>query len=394
MHTLRALVLPLLLVALLAPVLSAQQEFPSKANDGMFRKGFDIPVGIPHGTWDFDEWPGVDHPVVYKSEYMYNTFPGEKIKIDYFLSIFDNNDHEGYLKKPETLRERGFVDFSARLRSKTEKNKTLLGVFCHPDDEVLLAGGLLAYAAANNWKVKVLLISNGADGAEGQSDGESAALGGYNSFGVMPDGKTVVKTDAMGEKKLGIIQRYANELGVTVEVMSIDLSVGGKKIVQVGEAPGLDFPQTFGPSTQFRAAIAASLAAAIAREKPSIILTHGKDGEYANYLHKMAHDMTITAVREYAGTGASVELYTCFPEYNFQDRITHFLDLNLDKAAAWNRKWSAIKNISFLYTEGADFDKPWDPNDKLMDGVFVKDYGYTPEKAEPPRYEFFQKVTF
>ena len=380
-----------LLLAAFATPCALAQSVPSKGEESMFRKGFDMPVGIPHGTWDFDEWPGVDHPVVYKQNYMYNSFPTEKIKIDYFLSVFDANDHEGYLKLPDTLRARGFTDFTGIIKSKSAKNKTMLGIFCHPDDEVLLAGGLLSYAAANGWRVKVILLSNGADGAEGQSDAPSSALGGYNSFGITADGKTVVKNDVMGERKLDIIKKYANELGVPVEVMSIDLTVDGKKVVQLGEAPGLDFPMTFGTASPYRAAIFARLKEIINAEKPAIILGHGKDGEYANYLHKMAHDLTIDAAREYSSS-SPVDVYTCFPEYNHQDRITHFVDLNLDKAGAWIRKWSAIKNISFLYKDGNDYDKPWDPNDTLMDGAFVKDYGFTPETGEPPRYEFFQKV--
>lgn len=373
----------------LATVSHAQTDVPSKATPEMFKPGYDIPAGVLHGTWDFDEWPGVNHPVVYKENFMYNSTPNEKIKIDYMLSIFDKDDHEGYLKTPEQLTARGFIDFAQVLKS--TKNKTMLGIFTHPDDEVLLAGGLLAAAAAEKWKVKVYLVSNGADGAQGQSDQPSTVVNGYNSFGVMPDGNVVVKTDVTAEKKLDIIRNYAAELGVPVEILPVDLTILGKKVVQIGEAPGIDFAKTFGAGTEYRQAMYEGIARVIAEMKPSIVLTHGTDGEYGNMLHKYAHDI----VRDIASgqdESAPYDVYTSFPEYNFKDKITHFIDLDANGRQALNRKWNCIKKISFLFTEGADFDKPWDPNDNLMDGVFVKDYGYAPTTAEPPRYEFFQKL--
>ena len=390
----RIAIIVLAVAAVFAAGAQAQTPVPSKAEARMYQKGFDIPAGIPHGTWDFDEWPGVDHPVVYKQEFMYNSTPNEKIKIDYFLSVFDADDHEGYLKTPAVLRDRGIADMSALIKARTARNKTLLGIFCHPDDEVFLAGGLLAYAAANGWTVKVVLISNGADGSQGQTDTPSQALAGYNSFGVMADGSTVVKNDVQGEKKLDIIAGYARSLGVDIQVLPIDLTVSGKHIVQVGEAPGLDFPATFGPGTEYRRAIAASLRTLLNEVKPGIVVGHGKDGEYGNYLHKMAHDLVLDAVKAHATSNPGVSLFTGFPEYNYRDNITHFLDLNLDNGAAWKKKYEAFKGITFLYKEGNDYDKPWDPTDQYMDGSFVKDYGFTPETGEPPRYEFFQRVSF
>ena len=373
-----------------APILMAQTSVPSKATPDMFRAGYDLPAGIEHGTWDFDEWPGVDHAVVYKQNFMYASTPNEKIKIDYFLSVFDKDDHEGYLKSPEMLKERGFVDFSQLLTSTA--NKTMLGIFCHPDDEVLLAGGLLASAAADNWKVKVYLVSNGADGGQGQSDDPSEIVRGYNSFGVMPDGRVIVKTDATGEKKMDIIRKYADKLGVAIEVIPLDLTIEGKKVVQIGEVPGLDISKTFGAGSPYRQALYEGIARVIAETGPSIVLTHGTDGEYGNLLHKYTHDIVKEIADAQSGANP-YDLYTCFPEYNFKDGISHFIDLYENNRRSLNRKWDAIRNISFLFTEGADFDKPWDPNDDLMDGVFVKDYGYTESTAEPPRYEFFHFVS-
>ena len=79
------------------PALSQEdgQNQRLKLDPESYREGYDIPLGVPHGTWDFDEWPGVDHPVKYKEKFQYNLRDGEKLKIDYQLSAFDEDDHEG-----------------------------------------------------------------------------------------------------------------------------------------------------------------------------------------------------------------------------------------------------------------------------------------------------------
>ena len=68
------------------------------------------------------------------------------------------------------------------------------------------------------------------------------------------------------------------------------------------------------------------------------------------------------------------------------------LDLDANNGDARRRKHEAFKRITYIYRQGNDYDKPWNANDDLMDGVFVKDYGYTPTEGKPPRYEFFQQV--
>lgn len=369
-------------------LLSAQNNIPEKADPSMFKAGYDLPAGVLHGTWDFDEWPGVDHNVVYKRDYMYNSFPTEKIKIDYFLSLFDKDDHEGYLKTPEQLRARGFADFNEVLSG---SKGTLLGVFGHPDDDILLAGGLLARAAALGWNVRVVIVSNGADGAKGSKDTPSEQIDGYNAVGVMADGRVVVTTDITAEQKRDIIRNYADALGVQTAVLDIDATVNGRRLRQFGEAPGLDFARTIGAGTQMRGVLQARIAALVNDVKPDIIITHGTDGEYGNFLHKAVRDMVLAAVRD---GDLKPAVYSGMPEYNFKDRISHFIDLDLANAAARNQKWEAIKRLSFLYGPGKDYDKPWDPNDTLMDGEFVKDYGMDPTTAFPPRYEFFSRISY
>ncbi|GEM_PF-1243768 len=372
----------LVLLILLLPATAASQTVPHTLEPGMFRPGYDIPAGVEHGTWDFDEWPGVDHPVVYVDDFMYGE-PGEKIKIDYRLSVFDADDHTGYLRTPEALSER-FSDMHAVL-SRAGK---ILAVFAHPDDEVLLAGGLLAMAAEMGKDVRVVLVSNGADGSSGFEDDPVEQLGGFNCAGIMPDGSVRVATDLKGIDKPRIAKRYGASLGVDISILPVVFELGGRRVVQIGEYRGLDFKKSFGPGSVMREAIERSIRELIRREQPDVVLTHGAQGEYGNYLHKTVNEL----VRGIVPPGGRMQLFTGFPEYNIGDGITHFLDLDRDGGSARRKKHEAFKRITYVFREGNDYDKPWNPSDDLMDGTFVKDYGYTPTEGRPPRYEFFQRV--
>jgi len=373
--------LPLMLL-LCTTVAFAQNAVPFTNDPTMYKRGYDIPAGVEHGTWDFDEWPGIDHKVVYKKEFRYGD-ANEKIKIDYGLSVFDANDHEGYLKSSDEL----FGKF-ASMHDVVAKAKSIVGVFAHPDDEILLAGGLFAYAAERGLKAKIYLLSNGADGGKGFSNDIDPALGGYNCASVMTDGSIRVTTDLMGKEKVRIFTAYAKSLGVSIEVLPVRLTFDGKPVVQMGEYPGLDFKKSYGPGTELRTAMEAAVREMLLRERPEIIVTHGRNGEYGNYFHKTVHTLVVQAAAEARRTAPNV-LFTGFPEYNTDDRITHVLDLDR-KGQARQKKWDAFRGISFVFQDGNDYDKPWNPDDDLMDGVFVKDYGYTPEQGKPPRYEYFQ----
>ena len=377
----------LLLMTILACTFSAMaQTVPHTLDPSMFRPNYDIPAGVAHGTWDFDEWPGVDHRVVYVKDFMYGDGGNEKIKIDYTLSVFDADDHTGYLRTPEVLSTR-FADMTSVLSAA----RNILVIMAHPDDEVLLTGGLLARAALMGKKVRVVLVSNGADGSKGFSDEADAALGGYNCAGVMADGSVRVATDLMGLEKPRIARRYGQALGVGIDILPVRYEMNGRQLVQIGEHMGFDFKKSFGPGSVMREAMQQAIDALIFRDRPDLVITHGSDGEYGSYFHKTVHVLVKSAVQK-ARQSFSCSLFTGFPEYNYHDQITHYLDLEGGGGEAHARKTRAFRGITYVYRQGNDYDKPWNPNDDLMDGVFVKDYGYTPSDGVPPRYEFFQKV--
>jgi LmbE family N-acetylglucosaminyl deacetylase len=362
------------------------QDVHRTFDPSMFRVGYDIPAGVPHGTWDFDEWPGVEQQVHYVENFMYGEGGNEKIKIDYRRNVFAADAHMGYLRRPETLAQR-FENMEEVIR----RARTIMVLMAHPDDEVLLAGGLLATAAMQGKAVRVYLVSNGADASMGYNNEVHPSLGGYNCAGIMPDGSVRVATDLMGRQKPQIARRYGQALGVDISVLSIRYELGGQQLVQIGEYMGLDFVKSFGPGSIMRKAIRRGLRDVILRDRPDLVITHGTEGEYGNYLHKTMNVLVKELVSE-ARNSFQCSLFTGFPEYNYSDRITHFLDLDAHGGEARRRKHEAFKRITFLYRSGNDYDKPWNPNDDLMNGVFVKDYGYTPIEGKPPRYEFFQHV--
>jgi len=79
------------------------------------------------------------------------------------------------------------------------------------------------------------------------------------------------------------------------------------------------------------------------------------------------------------------------PEYNYNDKITHYLEL--DENTTLKDKWNAIISIPEIYQSGKDYDKPWDPY-KYPNGTFMKDYGYDPIEAKPPKYEYFKIIDY
>ncbi|MBR9978418.1 MAG: PIG-L family deacetylase [Bacteroidetes bacterium] len=375
-----------ILFLLLICTCTQAQEGPRTFDSEMFMPGYDIPAGVPHGTWDFDEWPGIDHDVVYVRDFMYGEGDGDKIKIDYRQNTFAADAHMGYLRRPETLARR-----FGNMEDVIQRSSTIMVLMAHPDDEVLLAGGLLATAAMRKKAVRVYLVSNGADASMGFSDEVHPSLGGYNCAGVMPDGSVRVATDLMGRRKPNIARSYGQALGVDISVLSIRYELAGRQLVQIGEYMGLDFKKSFGPGTVMRKAIRRSMHEVIMRDRPDLIITHGMEGEYGNYLHRTLSQLIREIVKE-ANRDFKCQLFTGYPEYNYSDRITHFLDLEASGGEARRRKHQAFKGIKYIYKPGNDYDKPWNPNDELMNGVFVKDYGYTPVEGKPPRYEYFQHV--
>lgn len=382
------IILSTLLISLYSREALSQQR-QMKLDSSSYKPNYDLPLDVPHGTWDFDEWPGVDHSVVYKKDFLYNNDSTDQFKIDYTNSLFDEDDHCGYLRTPLELESHGFKNISSELH-RSSPNK-LIGIFTHPDDELLLAGGLLTAAKNFGWDVKVYLVSNGADGSFGEDSVRSLELNGFNAFGVTRDYQLKIVTDIKADSNRKAIDRYAKILNIPIEIIRVDFSIGEKRIVQLGDASGTEPRLTYNRGSPFRDLLRAGIWKIIDDEQPQIVITHGSDGEYGNYFHCVVHDLVCDIVMNTTQKN-TIRLFTGFPEFNIHDHITHYLDLSDSNRVAWITKYDALRSIPYLNYPGTDYDKPWDPHDSFPDGLFVKDYGYTPQTGEPPRYEFFSEV--
>jgi LmbE family N-acetylglucosaminyl deacetylase len=165
-------------------------------------------------------------------------------------------------------------------------------------------------------------------------------------------------------------------------------SIGSEIVTEFGEIGNMDYAQTYGPRSKYRPLLLDRLLDILSAYSPDIVITHGSNGEYGHYLHLITN-LVVRQAMSLTDIYCSALFMTGMPEYNIDDHITHFLEL--DEATTLNDKWEAVRSIPEIYQPDRDFDKPWDPA-KYPNGTFVKDYGYSPVEAKPPKYEFFKIV--
>jgi len=354
---------------------------------------YDFPKNIIHGTYDFDEWPGVEDGAVYKSIFSFNTPGNDKYKIDYMASSFSEHSHEGYLKTKEEMEERGFIDIKKFFRKNFKENQEIvvLAIFAHPDDETLLAGGFLSWANRTGYKTNLVLISNGAASIDliSAKDMKKNNLN-PNAFGILENGTTVTQYDRSGKNRVENLYNYGtNFLRLdNIEILKMNYKINSETVTEFGEIADIDYIKTYGPGSKYRALLLDKMLDILSAYNPDIVLTHGTNGEYGHYLHLVTNQVVNQAMT-LTDFFSSAFLITCMPEYNIDDKITHFLEL--DEATTLNDKWKAVLSIPEIYQAGRDFDKPWDPF-KYPNGTFMKDYGYSPIEAKPPKYEFFKII--
>jgi LmbE family N-acetylglucosaminyl deacetylase len=356
-----------------------------------YPREYDYPVNVIHGTYDFDEWPGVDHPVVYKSDFAFNKSKNDRYKIDYKASNFDKDDHEGYLKSSSELTKRGINNlekyFDEKLTGK--KDIVVLAVFAHPDDEVLLAGGFFSWAKRKGYKTNLVVISNGAASIKplNEKDMKEKKLN-PNAFGVTGDGKEITEYDEAAADRVNNLNYYGKRFLKldNIEILKMNEKIKSNTVTGFGEVANMDYTQTYGAKSRYRQILLSRMLDLLNAYNPDIVLTHGSNGEYGHYLH-IVTNIVVNQAMDLSEFRQSAVFLTCMPEYNIDDKITHFLEL--DEKTTLSDKWKAVISIPEIYQSGKDFDKPWDPY-KYPNGSFVKDYGYHPTEAKPPKYEFFK----
>jgi len=354
---------------------------------------YDFPKNVVHGTYDFDEWPGVDHIVSYKSVFPFNTSKTDMYKIDYMASTFYKNSHEGYLKTKEELEARGFVSLDNLFaqKFKTKRDVVVLAILAHPDDETLLAGGFFSWASRKGYKTNLVVISNGAASLDVMDEKERKEKNiKPNAFGVLANGNVVTQYDRAGKARVDNLYNYGTRfLGIdNIEILKMNQRVNSDIVTEFGEISNMDYDQTYGPRSKYLSLLLDRMIDILSAYNPDVVLTHGTNGEYGHYLH-LVTNLVVRQAMSLTNFYSSALFITGMPEYNVDDKITHFLEL--DEATTLNDKWQAVLSIPEVYQRGRDFDKPWDPV-KYPNGSFMKDYGYSPMEAKPPKYEFFKVI--
>ena len=196
---------------------------------------------------------------------------------------------------------------------------SLLAIGAHPDDETMLAGGTLAWAARNGVAVHILCVTRGEGG----------------EVGVPP----VTTQELLGEVREAELRCAGRELGAT----TVDfLPFVDPQMVLTDEDPAP--PTALGRIAAEPEEFEAALVATIRRLRPDVLLTHGTNGEYGHPQHvytnqivRQAHVSAGDASRfpEAGAAHAPAALYTWAASYPApsDERLERLL--NQDDPADW-----------------------------------------------------------
>ncbi|RMG88787.1 MAG: PIG-L family deacetylase [Chloroflexi bacterium] len=145
------------------------------------------------------------------------------------------------------------------------KLKSAIGFFAHPDDETILAGGLIALLGQQGIKTHIVCATRGEGGEVGEPP-------------------LVLNRRDLGTVREAELRCAAYALGASVEVLPyVDPEVGPDDVLRAFDA---DFE-----------ALARQFAAIIQREEAQLVLTHGADGEYGHPAHQLVHQAVMAAAQ-------------------------------------------------------------------------------------------------
>lgn len=149
------------------------------------------------------------------------------------------------------------------LRAPVGGAPTLMAIGAHPDDETMLAGGTLAFAALASFHVEIVSVTRGEGG----------------EVGVPP----VSAQEELGAARAAELRCAAERLGAT----GLTFLPFRDPQLTPGAAGGDSelFRIDAGPA-EFQRAIAAVVQAL----KPAVLLTHGRNGEYGHPQHIYTHE--------------------------------------------------------------------------------------------------------
>jgi N-acetylglucosamine malate deacetylase 2 len=157
----------------------------------------------------------------------------------------------------------------------------VLAVFAHPDDETMLAGGILALAAQSGMLVDYVCATRGEGGETGEPPVCTREM-----LGEVREKEMVCAVQALGGRSLTFLGYTDPPVGENEELFAF---------------------------TDNLTMLAGQVAATIKQFGSQIILTHGSNGEYGHPAHLITHQAVRIAVESLQGTDENMQrpiLYT------------------------------------------------------------------------------------
>lgn len=149
----------------------------------------------------------------------------------------------------------------------TKLPRSVLGLFAHPDDETIFAGGMMAMMVARQIAVHIVSATRG----EGGETGEPAVVDDFALLGAAREAE---------------LQCAATKLGASLTILDyIDPRMGADDELSPFEVDFNSFVE--------------EIAALIHNLDADVVLTHGVDGEYGHPAHKLINRAVMTTVREH-----------------------------------------------------------------------------------------------
>lgn len=193
----------------------------------------------------------------------------------------------------------------------------LMAIGSHPDDETMLAGGLLALAAYAGLNVEIVSVTRGEGG----------------EVGLPP----VTSQDRLGETREAELRCAAEQLGAS----GVTLLPFRDPLLAPGV--GNDAPDLFRIEVS-PGEFGQALIAAIGALQPAVLVTHGSNGEYGHPQHLYTHDavrqvfhttVAHAPTRGSDGERVPIALYTWAASFPVGDDERLQRLLNQDDPAEW-----------------------------------------------------------
>ena len=147
----------------------------------------------------------------------------------------------------------------------TQLPRSVLGLFAHPDDETILAGGMMAMMVANKIPVNIVSATRG----EGGESGEPPVVDDFALLGAAREAE---------------LRCAAAALGASLTILDyVDPRIGSNDELS-------PFKVDFDTFTEEIAALINSFDA-------DVVLTHGVDGEYGHPAHKLINRAVMATVQ-------------------------------------------------------------------------------------------------